>query len=207
MKEDEESFLYNFGYTVPVRRNPDGSDPLQSIFKSIIELPIDVDGLHQLEKSKKSKEDEIKDINRSINDTWKEIGGIDGNELGRDGEIWKIADKCFDITAGKYTYEVCLFGKALQKESSDKGGGTNLGQWTGIEYENDDNGDASIRVMKWENGAKCWNGPKRSATVYMKCGIEHRIISANEPDTCRYVFEMESYLACDDSYKLRAGLL
>ncbi|OEU05794.1 hypothetical protein FRACYDRAFT_223000, partial [Fragilariopsis cylindrus CCMP1102] len=48
-EENEESFLHNFGYTVPVRRNPDGSDPLQSIFKSIIELPIDVDGLYQLE--------------------------------------------------------------------------------------------------------------------------------------------------------------
>lgn len=95
-----------------------------------------------------------------------------------------------------------------------------MGQWTGIEYEYEDNNDTTEsgdtpaspsrilqRVMKWENGAKCWNGPKRSATVYMTCGREHKIISANEPDTCRYVFEMETYLACDDAYKERMGLL
>ena len=106
---------------------------------------------------------------------------------------------------------MCIFGKALQKEGKDKSGGTNLGKWSGIEYiaddgedngESDNNGNNNKRVMKWENGAKCWNGPKRSATVYMTCGKEHKLVSADEPDTCRYVFTMESYLACDEAHKL-----
>jgi len=62
------------------------------------------------------------------------------------------------------------------------------------------------RVMKWENGAKCWNGPKRSATVYVTCGPETKLISADEPDTCCYVFEIESHIACDEAYKTKMGL-
>jgi len=145
---------------------------------------------------------------KTIRDDWEDIGGKDGTRFGRDGEFWSIADDCFEMVAGKYTYEVCLFGKATQKEGKSKSG-TGLGQWKGITYEDDGSGSEqsdNIRVMKWENGAKCWNGPKRSATVYLKCGAAHKIISSDEPDTCRYVFEMESYLACDDAYKVRAGL-
>ena len=216
-KYNEETFD-NFGYSVPVRRNSE-TDPLQSMFKPIIDLPIDSKKLYELEESKKLKEKEIKDTGNSIDTLWKEIGGTDGTDLGHDGELSSIRDQCFEIVAGKYTYQVCLFAKAVQKEGTAKGG-TNLGQWTGIEYEYEDNNDTTEsgdtpasssrilqRVMKWENGAKCWNGPKRSATVYMTCGREHKIISANEPDTCRYVFEMETYLACDDAYKERMGLL
>ena len=141
--------------------------------------------------------------------SWEEIGGKDGDYLGKDGELHAIAEQCFEIVAGKYTYEMCIFGKAEQKEGSKKSG-TKLGTWQGIEYIDDlkehDNILGSTRVLKWDKGAKCWNGPKRSATVYMTCGTENRVISANEPDTCRYVFEMESYLACDDEYKTKLGL-
>ena len=63
------------------------------------------------------------------------------------------------------------------------------------------------RVMKWDKGAKCWNGPQRSATVFLSCGPETKLISADEPDTCRYVFKMESHIACDDIYKVRMGII
>merc|ERR1712008_654528 len=92
------------------------------------------------------------------------------------------------------------FKEAKQKEGSNQGG-TDMGKWTGMEIEED-----GSRVMKWENGAKCWNGPKRSATVYVTCGPETELISADEPDTCRYVFEMRSHIACDGAYKIKLGL-
>eukprot|EP00536_Pseudo-nitzschia_multiseries_P012445 jgi/Psemu1/326827/estExt_fgenesh1_pg.C_4770010 len=193
-------------YDVPTRRNQE-KDPFQSMFAPIISLPIDAEGWRSLEDEKKTKETEQRELQKSINDIWKAIGGVDGTDLGRDGEIHAIANDCFEIAAGKYTYEMCLFGRAQQKEGSNKSG-TNLGDFKGIEYiDSKDSPDAtSTRVLKWEGGAKCWNGPQRSATVYMKCGIDHKIISADEPDTCRYVFEMETYLACDDDHKVRMGL-
>ena len=62
------------------------------------------------------------------------------------------------------------------------------------------------RVMKWEGGAKCWNGPKRSATVFVTCGAMTRVLSADEPRTCEYEMRMESHIACDEGYRLRHGL-
>jgi len=28
-----------------------------------------------------------------------------------------------------------------------------------------------------------------------------RLVSVDEPNTCEYVFELESYIACDESFK------
>lgn len=199
-----ESTLDLFGYTIPRRRNQE-NDPLHSMFAPIISLPIDAEGLESLEDTKEKLEAKKTDLTRSINDIWKAIGGKDGTELGRDGELHSIANECFEIVAGKYTYSACIFGKAQQKDGSSK---TNLGKFKGIEYVDSDDsaGHTHTRILKWENGARCWNGPDRSATVHMKCGSKHKLISADEPDTCRYVFEMESYIACDESYKRLMGL-
>lgn len=191
-----------FGYTVPRGRNPE-TDPFRTMFEPISTLPIDTEGLRLLEERRDAKETEVGNLQKDLNDLWKEVGGKDGDALGRDGELHSIADKCFDIVAGKYTYEMCLFGKASQKEGNSK---TNLGKFKDIVYEEDEEDHSTTRVLKWTDGAKCWNGPKRSATMYLKCGAEHKVVSANEPDTCRYVFEMESYLACDEDYKRKMGL-
>jgi hypothetical protein len=54
---------------------------------------------------------------------------------------------------------------------------------------------------------ECWNGPQRSITAHVnQCGPITRIVSANEPDTCRYVVEAESPIACDAIYQQRYGL-
>ena len=94
-----------------------------------------------------------------------------------------------------------MFGTAKQKDGKSN---TSLGKFDKFEYVERDG--VSTRVLKWTNGQKCWNGPKRSATVEMTCGPETKLISANEPDTCRYVFEMECHLACDEGYKIKMGL-
>jgi protein kinase C substrate 80K-H len=125
-------------------------------------------------------------------------GGKDGSH-GPDGELYSIKNSCHSIDSGKYTYKLCLNDSATQSEGGS--GGTNLGKWDGASVEDD-----GTRVWKWTNGAKCWNGPKRSATVHVTCGIENQIISADEPETCRYVFEMESPIACDEAYRQKYGL-
>lgn len=54
----------------------------------------------------------------------------------------------------KYTYEVCPFDKASQKEG---GSATSLGSWSGFE--------AGETKLAFKNGATCWQGPSRSMTV------------------------------------------
>ncbi len=54
----------------------------------------------------------------------------------------------------KYTYEICPYGSARQKES---GSTTSLGNWGG--WEN------NYSTMKFQGGTTCWQGPDRSITV------------------------------------------
>jgi protein kinase C substrate 80K-H len=150
-------------------------------------------------------ENKLKELEESI-------GGDNPDKFGPNGELHSLRDECFSVEAGKYEYEVCMFGSASQKDKGSKGGGTNLGRWkeATIETVTGDraNGHQEYqqRVWKWENGTKCWNGPKRSATVYVTCGAENKVLSADEPDTCRYELEMESPIACDDDFRVRHGL-
>ena len=130
-------------------------------------------------------------------------------KYGLDGELHSIQDQCYDFTQGKYKYEICLYQGSTQKDIDSAGEGTSLGQWTGTYLERtvENNVENHERIWKWENGAQCWNGPQRSITAHVnKCGPITKIISANEPDTCRYVVEVESPVACDATYQRRYGL-
>ena len=180
----------------------DKSDFFHSIFEDL-RLEGNEEGLSalsELEQELQKLEKDEKELEKSIEEMTTVMGGENGDAYGPDGELYALRDSCHNIEAGKYTYEVCLFGAASQKEGA--GRGTDLGKWTGARFDDND----GRRVWTWENGAKCWNGPQRSATVYVTCGQENRIVSAEEPDTCRYVLEMESYIACDEAYRDRHNL-
>ena len=130
-------------------------------------------------------------------------------KYGLDGELHSIQDQCFDFTQGKYKYEICLYQGSLQKDIESTDTGTSLGRWAGAHMERvvENNVEYYERIWKWENGAQCWNGPQRSITAHVnRCGPITKIISANEPDTCRYVVEVESPIACDTAYQQRYGL-
>ena len=128
---------------------------------------------------------------RSLSD---KIGGRDPHDTLK-GELHALKDLCYAVTEGKYDYEVCIYGKAMQKDKGTSSG-TSLGNWKGMSVD-DESGE---RVMEWKNGQKCWNGPERSATVNVRCGAETKLLSAEEPDTCSYLLEMESHIACDEAY-------
>jgi protein kinase C substrate 80K-H len=140
-----------------------------------------------LEKQRKQLEDKM--------------GGRDHSKFGHQGELYALRDTCHSVNEGKYTYEVCIFGRAQQKDL-DGASGTQLGTWHKMKVDP----ETGARTMEWTGGAKCWNGPERSATVHVTCGAEEKVLSAEEPDTCRYVLEMTSHIACDDNYKQRHGL-
>jgi Glucosidase II beta subunit-like protein len=149
-------------------------------------------------------EGEIKEMEDSIGS-----GNEDASKFGPNGELHSLRDQCFEVTEGKYVYKVCMFGAATQRDQGTEDGGTDLGSWSEATTEvvTDQNGvEYEQRVWRWANGAHCWNGPSRSATGYINCGAETRILSADEPDTCRYVLRMESPLACDEEFRTRHGL-
>ena len=146
------------------------------------------DQLKQLQQQKADLEKELQELDDLI-------GGRHESRFGPNGELASFNNACHSVITGKYEYEVCVFGQALQKDKG-KNGGTSLGHWTGMHIDHE-TGDITF---KWENGLKCWNGPHRSATVNLRCGADNKVLSAEEPDTCRYVLAMESHLACHERY-------
>ena len=153
---------------------------------------------------------EVKDAMKEVEELKEEIKklkdgiGMDGKDkqkFGINGELHSIRDECYELAAGKYTYEVCMFGRSYQKEGT-KEGGTYLGKWEGASLDQ----LTGTRIWKWTGGHKCWNGPKRSATVFVTCGAETKMISADEPNVCEYEFRIESYIGCDDRYRIANAL-
>ena len=59
----------------------------------------------------------------------------------------------------KYTYEVCPYRSATQKEGHSS---TSLGTWTGLEE--------GETALVFQNGQNCWQGPNRSMTVSGRAG-------------------------------------
>ena len=58
------------------------------------------------------------------------------------------------VQVDKYTYSVCPFKDAFQKEGA---GRTSLGTWAGLSEDSS--------VMSFTGGQACWQGPARSMTV------------------------------------------
>ena len=191
-----------FGYYEPHPR--DEFDPLTELcspvaFKDPSNQRKD---LKEMEDQLDKFEEKRKGIEKEISEMETKIGGLDEPvvTLGVDGELHSLQNKCFSTEAGKYIYEICLYGQAKQKEKS--GGSTSLGNWVEATLDK----ETGKRVWKWDKGIKCWNGPQRSMTAYVTCGAETKVISADEPDTCRYEVQVESPVGCDDVYQRENGL-
>lgn len=141
---------------------------------------------------------------KRVTDLKHEIGGDSGggssSKYGLDGELYlyTLHDTSYKITAGKYEFEINIWGKAIQRDIGQTNGGTNLGEWENMDI----GGYGHPRIMKWGGGTKCWNGPARSAEVSVICGADTRLLTADEPETCRYAFTMESPIGCDEHFSL-----
>ena len=184
-----------YNYYAPQTCNPD--DSMTKHYTSIDSLhqkPTEIKDLNKqkddIDRKKKSLTKKIEDLERDL------VGGEGGNsKYGVGGELYSMRNTCFKVESGKYEYETCIFGKATQRDIGQSSGGTNLGNYEKIEFEN------GVRTLKWGGGTKCWNGPVRSAEVEVTCGAETKLLTANEPDTCRYVFTMESPIGCEGTFK------
>jgi protein kinase C substrate 80K-H len=173
---------YNY-YEPQTRSSDDGINRYFSRVNSLHMVPENLMNLRkqklEADKKKNSLAKEVADLERDT-----------APKYGVDGELYSMRDTCHTVESGKYEYEVCIFGKATQRDIGQKSGGTNLGSWKEMVVED------GRQTLKWDGGLKCWNGPVRSAEVSVTCGAETKLLTADEPETCKYAFTMESPLAC-----------
>jgi hypothetical protein len=136
----------------------------------------------------------------------RELEALEEEDFGDDQEFAALKGKCFSRKVAQYTYEICPYKEAFQKEGGNTHG-TSLGKWVGMERvpAPGDGGSSSTSststapasfVFKFENGQKCWNGPMRSLKVTVTCGTEDEVLSVDEPSMCEYAMAFRTPAAC-----------
>ena len=138
----------------------------------------------------RESDNKLKDIERDISNL-KKFLEID---YGTDREFSPLYDQCYEYTDREYTYKMCGFKKVTQ---NPKNGGreTSLGTWGKWNGPSDN----PYSVMVYDNGESCWNGPSRSATITIICGLEDKLLSASEPNRCEYTMSFSSPAICSQA--------
>lgn len=110
------------------------------------------------------------------------------HDYGTDGEFSSFVGQCYSIQVKQYTYEMCPYEEAKQKEGHS---GTSLGRWKGIEN------DGGKIAFVFEGGQSCWQGPQRSLKVITACGNENKVLSVEEPSKCVYEMKFTTPAVCN----------
>lgn len=132
-----------------------------------------------LENGKKELGDRENELRQAQNKLKQEWGP---DEIGR-----SLEGQCVSNNIGEYNWQICFYGDAVQK-----GNGQNqkIGSQSSLLVEDDH------LVAEFTGGSHCWNGPNRSGRANIVCGLESRLLSVEEPEKCRYKFEISSPAAC-----------
>ncbi|CAI4058536.1 hypothetical protein SKDZ_04G4280 [Saccharomyces kudriavzevii ZP591] len=56
-------------------------------------------------------------------------------------------------------------------------------------------------VLQYEDGDQCWNGPRRSATVFVRCSDTFKIRSVHEVTKCNYIFDVTGPMGCNKTFE------
>ena len=106
-----------------------------------------------------------------------------GTFFGPHMELAHMVGECYVAKIETYKYEVCPFGDAKQDT-------TKLGTMKALDVK-------EPRTMVFSSGERCWNGPSRSITVYLRCGGENVLAEVEEPSRCEYAATLYTPAACD----------
>ena len=145
----------------------------------------------------KEAEERKKDVESRKNDVEKYLN----MDLGPGHEFSPLFEQCYEYTDREYTYKLCIFHKVTQR-SKNGGRETSLGTWENWSGPSDN----KYSVMRYGKGEKCWNGPDRSTTIYLKCGVEDKLISASEPNKCEYAMDFTTPALCEGKVKNKKTL-
>jgi len=191
------------GYYTPTLSPIDLSniDPLYEPFHTQLHalninarFPQKVKDVEKLKRDLRDNEEKVKDMELQVDDDYNGSYGELSNLTPSSNDGTPL---CEELTTGQYTYQVCFFDKAYQRDKGTKEGGTSLGNWEKTVW---DEGNGSV-TFYYTGGQKCWNGPKRSVEVRVTCGGEGiRILAAEEPEMCSYLIHMEGYFVCNKKF-------
>jgi len=115
-------------------------------------------------------------------------------DMGKEDEFSALKGKCFELTDREYVYKLCPFDKVTQKNKDGGHSETNLGnRMSWVQEGSEEN---QYTVMKYSDGAKCWNGPSRSTVVKLSCGRDNMLTSTSEPSRCEYEMHFKTPALC-----------
>lgn len=124
---------------------------------------------------------ELSNVRNSLNEVQKKLS----YNYGKNKEFYKLSESCFEIQQKQYSYEVCPYNKANQKENYSS---TLLGNFKEF--------NSATNIMTFEDGQHCWKVGARKAILKLKCGASNKLVKVDEPSTCEYHLEMETPYAC-----------
>jgi protein kinase C substrate 80K-H len=153
-------------------------------------------------------------------DTAKDLANLEkslATDFGPDDVFRALKGSCITRQFGEYDYELCFMEKATQKSRKDNGR-QNLGNFAAIETRDEAEQELAAGVfagsweesldepltglvLKHDNGAQCWNGPKRSVAVELYCNAENEIRNVVEMEKCVYRMEVGTPAACEEEKK------
>jgi protein kinase C substrate 80K-H len=168
------------------------------------------DALKAAEKEEKDVANELANLEKSL-----------ATDFGPDDVFRALKGTCITRQFGEYDYEVCFMEKATQKSRKDSQR-QNLGSFARIEttdeaateeaagifagsWEETLDEPLTGMVLKHDNGAQCWNGPKRSVAVELYCHAENELRNVAEMEKCVYRMEVGTPAACTEEKQQKEG--
>lgn len=161
---------------------------------SILPRPVDpADLVESARESVDSLTQEVKRLEEQIKEAQEQLIF----DYGADDVFRSLRDHCLKSRISDYDYEICYFKQATQMGT---GHHASLGRFDRVIY-----GDRTATFI-YENGAQCWNGPKRRATVVVICGEDEELVSVTEPEKCDYRIEVLSPIVCTSPNNSEQGI-
>ncbi|KAL8484331.1 hypothetical protein ACS0TY_026857 [Phlomoides rotata] len=156
---------------------------VKSIFQAvnIFQKPVNISEAAHVRKEYDESSAKLSKIQSRISSLTQKLK----QDFGAEKEFFSFYGQCFESKQNKYVYKVCPYKQATQEEGYST---TRLGSW--------DKFEESYRVMQFRNGDKCWNGPDRSLTVKLRCGLKNEVADVDEPSRCEYVALLSTPALC-----------
>jgi len=162
---------------------------IQSIEESLNHLIASVEIESELKKTYDKAKAELDKFEKEVSELEEEIKLEP--LFGDDQQFYLLFQSCWTTKKDETEYEICPFKSVTQRTESDS---FDLGTFKKFEKVSSPHG---AYKMKFKDGQQCWNGPKRASTVFFDCGLEDKIIAADEPSMCEYEFVLKTPSACD----------